>query len=257
MRSDESFRPDWRDAAAYAALLAADRSLLAWEWLRRDEAYRNAVRLHSGGGNAGHSTEGPENWGLHAFEPPHLAIPDARPVWRADAHSYVLQVRAVPVATGDAFELESLASLCRLVKGVDGRQHLLICDGFRSVRIDVVEGNIRQGMVGLHYLVAGFEAAEKPLLTLRRFFALLRTGHFSTSLHRVDARAGRFVLMLRAADALAGGAVQREIAAELLDPDARQERWRVRSPSLRSRVQRLVGGARSMAAGGYWRLLRS
>jgi hypothetical protein len=27
---------DWRDAAAYAPLLEADRSLFAWEWLRRD-----------------------------------------------------------------------------------------------------------------------------------------------------------------------------------------------------------------------------
>ena len=35
--------PDWRDAAAYEPLLEADRSLIAWEWLRRDRGYREAA----------------------------------------------------------------------------------------------------------------------------------------------------------------------------------------------------------------------
>lgn len=257
MRSGERFRPDWSDAAAYAPLLAADRPLLAWEWLRRDKAYRKAARIYWEGGKAGRPGARPEQWGLHAFEQPDLAVPNARPVWRADVHPYVLPVRAFPGLEGDFFDLESLAPLCRMVAGAADLQHLLICDGLRSIRIDVVEGKIRHDRVGFQYLVAGFEAAEKPLLTLRRLLALRRTGHFSALLHPSETRASRFVLMLRAADALASGAAQREIAAGLLDRDARRARWRVDAPSLRSRVQRLVGRAREMAAGGYWSLLRA
>jgi hypothetical protein len=246
--------PDWRDAGAYAPLLAADRALLAWEWLRRDEVYRSAAG--QGAGTAGPCVAGPGRWGLHAFEPPDAAVPGARPVWRADVHPYVLPVRAVPGAEGDdALELELLVPLCRLVEDSAGLQHLLISDGLRSIRIDVVEGSIREGRARLHYLIAGFEHAEKPLLTLRRLLALRRTGHFSGSLHSPGTRARRLVLMLRAYDALASGARQREIAAWLLDGDALRDRWRVRAPSLRSRVQRLVGCARTVAAGGYRALL--
>lgn len=255
MASGDQFRPDWRDPDAYESLLAADRALLAWEWLRRDPAYRRAARAHRA--TSGAPLKSPERWGLHAFESPDLSVPNGRPVWRSDVHPFVLAVRAVPGTGQETIDLQALAPLCRSVRGDAGRQHLLISDGLRSIRLDVVEGSLRQSRVLLHYLVAGFESAEKPLLTLRRLLALRRRGDFSRSLHSVDPRANRFVLILRAADALASGAVQREIAAELLDSDARQDRWRVRSPSLRSRVQRLTGSARAMARGGYWRLLRS
>lgn len=57
--------------------------------------------------------------------------------------------------------------------------------------------------------------------------------------------------MLRASDALAAGADHREIAAVLLSEEARQPRWRVQSPSVRSRIQRLVRSARAMEAGGF------
>jgi hypothetical protein len=64
------------------------------------------------------------------------------------------------------------------------------------------------------------------------------------------------VQILRAWDALQDGAAQREIAAVLLNPCAGEPDWRIRNPSLRSRAQRLVRLARSMAGGGYLALLR-
>ncbi|HEY1145461.1 MAG TPA: DUF2285 domain-containing protein [Allosphingosinicella sp.] len=255
MHSGEHFRPDWRDEAAYRPLLAADRSLLAWEWLRRDKGYRGAAAQAVEEGEAGRLLERPERWGLHAFEPPDLAVPDGRPVWCGDVDPHVLAVRARPGAGDDVLDLERLAPLCRLLSGEADRQHLLICDGLRSIRIDVVEGKIQQGRIHLEDLIAGFDQAEKPLLAVRRLLALRRTGRFSTALHPPQSRAGRFVLTLRAWDALASGATQREIAAWLLDEDAQLGRWRVRAPSLRSRAQRLARSARRMAAGGYRALL--
>jgi hypothetical protein len=54
--------PDWRDTAAYAAVLASGRPALAWELLRRDPAYRGDVRAVPAGDEAAHFAT---VWGLH------------------------------------------------------------------------------------------------------------------------------------------------------------------------------------------------
>lgn len=251
--------PDWRDAAAYEPLLEADRSLFGWEWLRRNSSYRAAAeRAFEANGSKDPIGLGemPERWGLHAFEPPGLTAPDARPVWRAEVHPYVLGVHAGPPDGEDVFDLELFSPISTLLTGADAREHLLISDGVRTIRIDVLSGSVKDGPARLHYLLAGFACAERPLLALRRLLMLWRTGRFSAALHAAEAKARRSVLMLRAYDALAAGADQREIAAVLLSEDAGEPRWRSHSPSLRSQVQRLVRGARGMASGGYLDLLR-
>lgn len=257
MRTKRRYGTNWREAAAYAPLLAVDRSVLAWEWLRRDPGYCEAADRALGQGSqaAQNSRSDAGKWGLHAFEPADLAAPAARPVWRSDVHPYVLEADALP--TDDArnsFELARVAGISTIV--VDsGREHLLVSDGLRAIRLDLLSGSIRRAPVRLHYRLAGLASAERPLLTLRRLLALLRTGRFSAELHPVEARAARFVLMLRVHDALVCGATQREIASGLLSTEAGEARWRVRAPTVRSSVQRLVRNARAMAAGGYRALL--
>ncbi|MDT9599867.1 DNA -binding domain-containing protein [Sphingosinicella rhizophila] len=257
MRPEDRQAADWREAAAYAPLLAADRSILAWEWLRRDPGYRAAADRALGQETqaAQDSRTDAGEWGLHAFEPAEIAAPAARPVWRSGFHPYVLEADALP--TGDArnaFELARVAGMSTIVVE-SGQEHLLVSDGLRAVRLDLLSGSVRRGPVRLHYRLAGLASAERPLLTLRRLLALWRAGRFSAQLHPVEARAARFVLMLRAHDALAAGATQREIAAVLLSGEAGEARWRVRAPTVRSQVQRLVRSARFMAAGGYLALL--
>lgn len=234
---------------AYAPLLDADRSLFAWEWLRRDPAYRNAAERASG------LDPVPQQFGLITFEAPDLAVPKARPMWSIDAHPYVLSAEAChadPVA--ERFDLEPLRPLATILEQGDG-EHLLLSDGLRSVRLDAPRGVLTDAPVVLRYWLHGIASAEPPLLTLRRLLALCRTGGFARSLHPREARARRWILMLRAADALAAGAGQREIAEVLLSASAAWPRWRSREGSVRSQVQRLVRGARDMAAGGYRELL--
>ena len=258
MAAGDGHVPDWRDAAAYAPLLQANRSLFAWEWLRRESGYRLAAERAletCGDRNTVQPGEEPKRWGLHAFEPPRLPAPEARPVWRAEIHPYVLDVEAGLSDGEDVFELERFGAISTLVRAADGREHLLISDGLRAIRIDVVSGTIAGGKVTLRYRLAGLASAERPLLTLGRLLALWRTGRFCRSLHPSETRATSWLLMLRASDALAEGAGQREMAAVLLSAEAGEPRWRSRIPSVRSRVQRLVRGARRMASGGYLDLL--
>ena len=247
---------DWRDPAPYAPLLDADRSFFAWEWLRRDPCYRAAAR-RARPASAGHSPCPPESWGLHAFEDPRLAASRARPLWTAEAHPASLAaVAAGSGAPEDLFDLARFAPIATLHAGRAGSEHLLLSDGLRSIRVDILAGSLAQGPVQLRYLIAGLASAEGPLLTLWRLIALCRSGRFAATLHPPEIRARRFILMLRAHDAMADGATQREIAATLLSTGALEDRWRVTAPTLRSRVQRLVRAARGMAAGGYRALLR-
>ena len=256
MAADDAHVPDWRDAAAYAPLLEAERSLLAWEWLRRNPRYRvSAERAVEAADRRTASDIGPGEWGLHAFVPPEMVVPDVRPVWRSEVYPYVLRVEAAPASGEDDFDVEQLALSSTLVTSGDGREHLLISDGLRAIRIDVLGGSVAHGPAELRFKLAGLASLEHQVLTLRRLIAVWKSGAFCRSLHPIETRAKRWVLMLRTADALAAGADQRDIATALLNAEAHLPRWRAQSPSLRTRVQRLVRSARAMESGGFWTLL--
>jgi len=258
MVSGDPHVPDWRDTGAYAPLAAADRATFAWEWLRRDAGYRSAAGAWlNAAGKFDTAANASERWGLHTFEPAAVAAPDARPVWTARVHRFVL---AAAAGSGggveDLFDLSRLGIGWRVVPGRRGVQHLLVSDGLRSLRLDVRGQSLVDGPALLRYEISGLAAAEAPQLTLRRFLAAWRTGGFAPALHRPEPRARRWILMLRAADALAAGADQRDIAAFLLSRLAYDPRWRSETPSLRTQVQRLVRSSRSMGAGKYWQLIR-
>lgn len=188
-------------------------------------------------------------------EDPDLPAPVARLVWRAELDAAVLRVRAVPVGAYDvdAFDLARLACRKILIAG-SGVEHLAVSDGWRRIRLDVVEGSLAAGAVRLDYQLSGFASADAPLLTLRRLFALWRTGRFTRGLFPPDPRIARGIEALRVGDALAAGASYREIAVALFGEARVRAEWKGSSESMISRVRRRAAEARHMAAGG-WREL--
>lgn len=242
---------DWRDAAAYALLLDADRSLFAWEWLRRDARYIEAAAEEGLG--TGRSAAA---FGLVDFEPPQLSVPPRPAALDLGCPSLcpARDPRRGRAGAGDAFELGRFGAIATLIER-RGTEHLLLCDGLRTVRLDAPAGTFGNGAVCLRYKLEGIGAAERSLLTLRRLLALCRSGGFSRSLHPREACARRWILMLRACDGPAAGADQREIAEERFSRIAREPRWRSREPSVRSLTQRLVRSARAFSMGGYRGLL--
>ena len=261
MRREEEQVADWGDAAAYAPLLEADRSLFAWEWLRRVPDYREAAARSGATGVDRSGTiiadERAARWGLHTFERSNLAGPDARPIWRREVCPSVLSARAADEGEAEErFDLRRLRIGAAVVRSRSGIEHVLLSDRGRRLRLDIVSGTICNGPVLLRFELAGMRSMVRPLLTLRQVVALWRAGRFSRALHPLETGAARWILLLRTHDALAAGADQREIAERLLDRDAAWPRWRVKAPALRSRAQRLVREARRMAAGGYLSLLR-
>ena len=248
MRFHGNDLPDWRVGEQYTLLRTVGRAELAWEWLRRDKGYLSAAAECRPGDRA-------HQWGLHRFEPPHRDSMDARPLWRRSAYPFVLEADAEDTGPpGERFDIGRFDVLAN-VADCDGAERLLLSNGRRSIRVDILSGTLRRGPVLLRYRLSGLGCAEPPLQVLRQLLFLSRAGEFSNSLHPKESRADRWVLLLRTHDALSAGAGQRAIASLLLDQSASEPRWRIAAPSLRSRVQRLVRDARSMASGGYRALL--
>lgn len=247
MDRDEGPGPDWHDPALYAALFEADRSLIAWEWLRRDPVYRAAA--------SGLDPIGPEHFGLVDFEAPDLPVPLARPMWRSQVHPLVVHAeRAGDSDAGERFDLSELNGFARVLVG-HGVEHLVLSDGLHSIRLDGPPGIFTEGPAQLRFSIQGIDSARAPLLGLRRFLAFARTRRFSRILHPREPRARRWILMLRAYDALGAGATLREIAAYLFRSSVAEPLWREREPSIRLQAQRLVRSARRLAAGEYRHLL--
>lgn len=180
--------------------------------------------------------------------------------WTADIDGSVVPVRAKPVVVGDrdAFELARLTGRASLACGDDGREYLVLSDGWRRVRLDVVEGTlVGQGPVRLEFELSGFAQLEAKLLTVRRLLSLWRKGRFLAALFQPLAGLPHRLEALRVADALAAGASHREIAVALYGEQRVRAEWGGRSDFLLSRIRRRVAEARRMEQGGYHALFRT
>lgn len=153
------------------------------------------------------------------------------------------------------FDFKRFTPFASLVRE-GGREHLVLADGFRRVRVDIVEGSLlRSGPVVLTFVLRAVASLDPPVLALRRLAAFVRHARFPSSLFPPPARLARRIEALRVGDALAAGASQREIAAVLFGYEAARAGWAGSSDSYRSRVRRLVAEARHMAGGGHRALL--
>lgn len=138
----------------------------------------------------------------------------------------------------------------------EGREYVVLDDGFHRLRLDVLSGSVREGPVQPLFQVRGLSSIEPKLVTLRRIGLLARFGLRSVTLWPRERRMARWIDMLRVHDAVRDGASQRDIAAALFGAERIANDWHDGSDSLRSHVRRLITLGHAMAGGGYRRLLR-
>lgn len=172
----------------------------------------------------------------------------------------MVPVRTVPVAADDpdAFELARFAACASLACGDDGREYLVLSDGWRHLRLDVVEGTLAgQGHVRFEFKLSGFAGLDAKLLTVRRLLSLWRRRRFLAGLFQPLAGLSHRLETLRVADARATGASHREIAVALYGEARVRDEWGGPSDFLLSRVRRRIAEARRMERGGYRSLLRT
>src|SRR3546814_9679819 len=79
--------------------------------------------------------------------------------------------------------LEELAPWLTVVADRDGREHAVLSDGWRHIRLDVEAGTLAHGgRVLLLYRIAGLASARARLLPLRRFLDLAEHPRFPATL---------------------------------------------------------------------------
>ena len=199
------------------------------------------------------------NGGFTFAERPELEAPDARIIWHADIDPATLRVAVIPVdrVGPDHLEVARLSPWLSVVVDGEGREHAVLSDGWRHVRIDVEAGSLVEGgLVMLEYRLVGLASAQSSASALKRFLQLAIHRRFAASLFPPEPRMTRWLTLLRVSDALRAGASQREIGRTLFGDERVEQEWLGHSDSLRSRVRRLVRDARAMARGGYRVLLR-
>lgn len=179
---------------------------------------------------------------------------DARLLWRCDVDPTVVAVRAIPARPDDpdGLDLGRLRALATLARADCGQEYLVLSDGWRRLRLDVVEGSIETaGWVRFDYQLSGFRELEPRLQTLHRLAALRREGRLEQRLFPMATGLPRRLEALRVADALRAGASYRDIALALFGDARVRADWRTNSDYLLSRIRRRAAEARKMLDGGY------
>ncbi|WP_066793600.1 DUF2285 domain-containing protein [Sphingomonas soli] len=156
----------------------------------------------------------------------------------------------------EGFDLCRAGCFSALLRGDDPREHLVLGDGLRRLRLDIAGGSLLGGPVRLRFRLEGLRAIEAPLLTLRRLVAFDRLGRMPQGLFPAQRPVRRWIAALRAFDAHRAGASQREVAETVIGAGRVRSDWNAGSDYLRSQVRRLLRGSERMTRGG-WRSLLS
>lgn len=138
----------------------------------------------------------------------------------------------------------------------DGR-HVLLADPDGTHQLWMMEASTGCGVSFVLPLDGDFAARLHSVQRLHRRLAGRRAGPPLRSLQLTLRQRTWLALQLRALDGLADGASRREIAAVLLDVQAREipaVEWT--NTALRKRLSRIITRARAMAKDGYLALLR-
>lgn len=157
----------------------------------------------------------------------------------------------------EGFDLMEVGCFSALLRSDAPREHVVLSDGLRRLRLDIAGGSLLYGPVRLRFRLEGLHAIEAPLLTLRRLAGLDRLGRMPHLLFPAERRAARWIPAMRAVDAEARGASQREVAEALVGSARVRSDWNAGSDYLRSQVRRLLGLGKRMVRGEWRALLRS
>jgi hypothetical protein len=174
----------------------------------------------------------------------------AQIVWSDDVDPEVLTVVARSVSSHDSgFNLTKFANHAAIVATGD-REHVAIRRGGGILRLDVVDGTLRDGPVRLFHRLARQSELESKMPRLRQLAAFLEFGAVAPWIIPTDPRLDRLILALRVLDARAAGASLRQIAIGLLCVRTGSVDWPGDGDSTKSRVRRLVALSEALSLAG-------
>lgn len=230
----------WAVSAAYLYTLDLDGPALAWEYLRRNPAYRSDWRLQ----------RSLESWGVYCGEDPARDAREARPLWitSPDALLHVRGSNMRSFAASPGFDLWRVPGRKRLVLGDVGLTLLAEVSAHRlqiSLAGDLGDGDPYAVTVPLGPSLRGqLDAFNAQAMALR--------GETPSAMPvRASSRAALLHLRaLQAIDGLQAGASHREIAQVLFGAETVAQRWQA-DGELRAQVRHLLRRAEAYMQDGY------
>jgi hypothetical protein len=190
-------------------------------------------------------------------EDPARAGGEAIVAWSGDIDPACARLEARPCDKGaNAFLIGRLGKRASVIVAKSGQQFVAINDGRTCLRFDIVAGSILDGPVSFNLIIDDLAANAAQLQTVQCLIAAHNAPGAPIRPARFSSRNSRIVSALRVYDALVSGASYREIAIAFFGEARVAAEWNSASDSMRSRVRRLVGLTRSLAAGGWRELLR-
>lgn len=268
---DETFAlPDWTNDRVYDYTARLARREWAWEFLRRNSAFRTAWRaaqLEYGlvGYDAGttmivaqHKHPSLEEWGLLYATAPDQDALLASAFWTPDLCSRVLRLTAFPLsARVDAtpFLLRDVSCASVLLELPEAPQHLLFADNGRGLQLVIDGADVMRPVRLMTNCAPDAELAGGQLSALHCFNDLRLTGRLNISALQRDPLTNRLRLILRALDGSLSGASFQEIARAVFPNHLQAEGWQKRAGGLRDRVRRAVRRGQYLMNGGYRTLL--
>lgn len=224
--------------AAYIYVLLLNPLGLAWEYLRRDPAYRAAWQRQR--------SASPGTWGVELLEDPDLDARTADPLWRSEPFGQVRLIADSAIESGPPFSLWQMAGSLRLFH--DGaRLSLAGIAGAFGLRA-ILGDQLRDGAPRTYAVPS--QSAAGALAAIENFErAIARSDSAAQAPSR---RAIAHMRALQALDAADAGMSEREIGAALFGIAA-VKNWYSDSP-LRAGVRDALKRGRRYRD-GHWRAL--
>ncbi|WP_434403361.1 DUF2285 domain-containing protein [Sphingobium sp. DN12] len=252
------------ERSRYAYLDHVDVAGLAWEWMRRDDAYRRLAPSFSRRGPSGCTIFVPapphvqSRWGCLNVAAPALGADATQHLWTRDVDRSVLTVAAIsaPTAPDVAFDLSQWRDRATIVRGADC-EHVLVHTERGKLRFDVCDGTVMKGPVRIFLDVLNNDAGCQAADNLRRLRDTLVNRDAGHPARVPDQAHLRQIAALRTFDALADGASIRDVGIMLFGDARVRDEWLAPGDALKSTSRRLIAFARYMGSGGYRSLLDS
>jgi len=244
------FAMDWRDSDSYLWVTALPRPALAWEFVRRSPAYREAY----------HSCDLSEHgaaWPMVRLENPCLDARHAVPAWTGGVCDEILPLRtgAGPEeAIRAAINVDQLRCQMTTIEENAGTTHVLFAERGRQLHL-AVEVDPTAGLALMTPALAPMPLTWKRTLALPRLSDLAEHGELREHLYPAESRAPRFARILQALDGALAGARHRDIAVSLFGERRVTQDWASPDNHLRDHARRAVAQGRIMMAEGFVRLL--